>query len=99
MTQSDTVEGAHSDVAPVLSGAPLTPALRPLLYINDLTCPGFYPRSIVNLFADDVLLYPALQVPATSWPYKSSCKISVEQWSLENHLQPNVLKCKVMIIT
>lgn len=100
-TQSVVVEGAHSDVESVLSGVPQGSVLGPLLflaYINDLTCAGFHPNSIVNLFADDVLLYHCITDNCDFLAVQESIN-SIEQWSSDNHLQLNVLKCKTMTIS
>ena len=58
--QSAVVDGAELDAVPVLSGVPQGSVLGPLLfliYVNDLPDAVVHPSAIVNLFADDVLLY------------------------------------------
>ena len=54
--------------------------------------------SIVNMFADDVLLYHIVSCPDDYLDAQHSVT-SIEQWSSSNYLQLNVLKCKYMTIS
>ena len=100
-TQSVVVDGAESDTVPVLSGVPQGSVLGPLLfliYINDLPNAAIHPSAIVNLFADDVLLYHTVSNISDYLIVQESIN-SVEQWSSSNYLSLNTLKCKCMLIS
>ena len=58
--QSVVIDGTESDAVPVLSGVPQGSVLGPplfLIYVNDLPDAVVHPSAIINLFADDILLY------------------------------------------
>ena len=99
--QSVVVDGAESDAVPVLSGVPQGSVLGPLLfliYVNDLPDAVVHPSAIVNLFADDVLLYHTVSNIDDFLAVQESIN-SVEQWSSSNYLSLNALKCKCMLIS
>ena len=85
----------------VLSGVPQGSVLRPLpflIYINDLINVVVHQNSNVNMFADDVLLYPTISCPDDYLAAQHSIA-AIEHWSSDNHLQLNALKCKCMTIS
>ena len=57
-----------------------------------------HPNSIVNMFADDVLLYHTISCP-NDYSDAQHSVTAIEHWSSDNHLQLNALKCKCMIIS
>ena len=57
-----------------------------------------HPSSIVNMFADDVLLYHSITCSDDYLDAQQSIT-AIEHWSSDNHLQLNSLKCKSMIIS
>ena len=100
-TQSVVVDGAESDVASVLSGVPQGSVLGPLLfliYINDLPGAALHPSAIINLFADDVLLYHYVSKPSDYLTVQASINC-IQQWSSDHYLCLNALKCKYMLIS
>lgn len=95
------MDGEESESSTVLSGVPQGSVLGPtlfLIYINDLIDVIVHPDSIVNMFADDVLLYHTISCPDDYLDAQHSVS-AIEHWSSENHLQLNALKCKSMIIS
>ena len=99
--QAVAVDGDESVSSPVLSGVPQGSVLGPILfliYINDLTSVIVHPNSVVNMFADDVLLYHIISCPDDYLDAQHSVT-SIEQWSSSNYLQLNALKCKYMTIS
>ena len=99
--QAVAVDGDESVSSPVLSGVPQGSVLGPILfliYINDLTSVVVHPNSIVNMFADDVLLYYIISCPDDYLDTQHSIT-SIEQWSSDNYLQLNALTCKYMTIS
>ena len=65
-TQSVVLNGASSQPLPVLSEVPQGSVLDPLLfllYINDICDPGISNGSKLVLYADDILLYRAVDSP------------------------------------
>ena len=99
--QAVAVDGDESVSLPVLSGVPQGSVLGPILfliYINDLTSVIVHPNSVVNMFADDVLLYHIISCPDDYLDAQHSVT-SIEQWSSSNYLQLNALKCKYMTIS
>ena len=99
--QAVIVDGDESESCSVLSGVPQGSVLGPVLflvYINDLTRVIVHPSSIVNMFADDVLLYHSISCSDDYLDAQQSIT-AIEQWSSDNYLQLNSLKCKSMIIS
>ena len=99
--QAVIVDGDKSESSSVLSGVPQGSVLGPILflvYINDLTDVVIHPNSIVNMFADDVLLYHTISCPDDYLEVQHSIT-AIEHWSSDNHLQLNALKCKSMTIS
>ena len=85
----------------VLSGVPQGSALGPLLfliYVNDLPDAVIHPSAIVNLFADDVLLYHIVSNISDFLEVQESIN-SVERWSSSNYLNFSFLKYKCMLIS
>ena len=99
--QSVVIDGTESDAVPVLSGVPQGSVLGPplfLIYVNDLPDAVVHPSAIINLFADDVLLYHTVSNIDDFLAVQESIN-SVEQWSCSNYLSLNALKCKCMLIS
>lgn len=100
-TQLVVVDGEESDTVAVMSGVPQGSVLGPLLfliYISDLPNAITIPSAIVNLFADDVLLYHFVSSVSDFLKVQESI-CCIEQWSSSNHLTLNALKCKHMLIS
>ena len=95
------VGGEASHDNPVLSGVPQGSVLGPLLfllYINDITEIQLSSGSVLNLFADDMLLYK----PITSQHDYQSLQEDVNRIQKQvntNYLSLNSSKCKCMLVT
>ena len=95
------VGGEASHDNPVLSGVPQGSMLGPLLfllYINDITEIQLSSGGVLNLFADDMLLYK----PITSQHDYQSLQEDVnriQEWVNTNYLSLNPSKCKCMLVT
>ena len=99
--QAVIVAGDELESCPVLSGVPQGSVLGPILffvYINDFISVIVHPSSIVNMFADDVLLYHTITCLDEYLDAQQSI-MAIEHWSSDNYLQLNSLKCKSMIIS
>ena len=91
------VNGTISDPVPVLSGVPQGSVLGPLLfliYIDDLPAVVNNLYSNVNLYADDALISDAMDYAVLQETISL-----LGNWSITNHLNFNVPKCKYMIIS
>ena len=95
------VGGETSHDNPVSSGVPQGLVLGPLLfllYINDITEIQLSSGSVLNLFADDMLLYK----PITSQHDYQSLQEDVnriQEWVNTNYLSLNSSKCKCTLVT
>ena len=88
-----------SDWADVISGVPQGSVLGPLLfvlYINDLE--SVVKRSIVKLFADDVLLYASVHSPADCSALRDDLA-AILHWTNRWQLRLNPSKCEALAIT
>ena len=90
-----------SQDVPVLSGVPLGSVLGPLLflvYINDVSNIHLSDGSILNLYADDMLLYKSIK----SFGDYSHLRFEIDcinNWASRNKLMPNPIKCKAMTMS
>ena len=94
--QAVIVDGDESESSSILSRVPQGSVLGSILflvYINDLTNVVIHPNSIVNIFADDILLYHTISCPDDYLEVQHYIT-AIEHWSSDNHLQLNALKCK-----
>ena len=65
-SQRVIVEGASGDEVSVRSGVPRGTVLGPLMFLIDINDIGENITSTLRLFADDSLLYRAVEIPQDS---------------------------------
>ena len=98
-TQEVVVEGKKSSVGKVISGMPQGSVLGPtlfLIYINDL---GEGIDAKVRLFADDTILYKAIEnIVADSESLQRDLN-KLEKWEKEWQMKFNVDKCHHLIVS
>ena len=97
--QRVVINGVSSDWADVISGVPQGSVLGPLLfvlYINDLE--SVVKRSVVKLFADDVLLYASVHSPADCSALQDDLA-AILHWTNRWQLRLNPSKCEALAIT
>ena len=85
---------------PVVSGFPQGSVLGPLLfliYIDDVSTIGLSEGSVLNLFADDMLLYRPIGSSEDLQQLQSDVD-RVNEWVISNHLSLNPVKCKTMLM-
>ena len=98
--QNVVLNGVMSDSVDVLSGVPQGSVLSPLLfiiYVNDLASLSFSGNSQIVLYADDLVLYRPISTPNEYHILQNDIN-TIENWTLSNCLQFNILKCKYMVI-
>ena len=87
------VNGAESNLTPVLSGVPQGSILGPLLfllYIDEISSVPLSCGSRLHLYADDVLLYSVIEAhPATFIPIQNDIS-KIAEWSVDNYLTLNL---------
>ena len=99
--QQVVIDGAKSYQIPITSGVPQGSVLGPLLfsiYINDITEATLSPTSSLVMYADDILYHRVIQ-ESHQFEEVQSGLTSLEEWSDNNFLQLNPLKCKLMILS
>ncbi len=99
-TQSVVLNGVSSQPLPVLSGVPQGSVLGPLLflmYINDINDTGISAGSKLVLYADDILLYRAVQSQEDYATLQQDVN-ALAAWSSSKLLRFNPTKCKAMCI-
>ena len=97
-SQRVIIDGASSDEVSVRSGVPQGTVLGPLMfliYINDI---GEHITSNLRLFADDSLLYCAIDIPQDCLALQEDLD-KLSQWSYKWQMSFNVSKCKSLSIT
>ena len=95
------VGGEASHDNPVLSGVPQGSMLGPLLfllYINDITEIQLSSGSVLNLFADDMLLYKPITLQHDYQSHQEEVN-RIQEWVNPKYLSLNPIKCKCMIVT
>ena len=99
--QHVVVGGESSLDTPVLSGVPQGSVLGPLLfliYIDDVSDSLLSDGSMLNLYADDMLLYKPVKSPE-DFKHLQSDIDHISDWVSCNNLTLNPNKCKFMIIS
>ena len=97
-SQRVIIDGAGSNEVSVRSGVPQGTVLGPLMfliYINDI---GEHITSNLRLFADDSLLYCAIDIPQDCLALQEDLD-KLSQWSHKWQMSFNVSKCKSLSIT
>ncbi len=95
------IGGASSCPLPVLSGVPQGSLLGPLLfliYVNDINGVGLSEGSKLVLYADDILLYRAIQSPEDYVALQHDIN-TLTAWTDSKLLKFYPKKCKAMHIT
>ena len=89
--------GESSSNAPVLSGVPQGSVLGPLLfllYIDDIALTQLSMGSVINLFADDMLLYKPVKSALDLNSLQEDIDV-INNWVKRNHLMLNHLNARV----
>ncbi len=95
------VGGEFSNDIPVLSGVPQGSVLGPLLfliYVNDITELQLSCGSVLNLYADDMLLHKAINSDSDFRSLQNDVN-RIQEWVTANHISLNSSKCKWMLVT
>ena len=99
--QSVVIGGASSCPLPVLSGVPQGSVLGPLLfliYVNDINGVGLSEGSKLVLYADDILLYRAIQSQEDYVALQLDIN-TLTAWTDSKLLKFNPKKCKAMLLS
>ncbi len=101
--QRVVVGGEFSNNIPVLSGLPQGSVLGPLLFLIytlmiDITELQLSCGSVLNLYADDMLLYKAINSDSDYQSLQNDVN-RIQEWVTANHLSLNSSKCKWMLVT
>ena len=99
--QSVVIGGASSCPLPVLSGVPQGSVLGPLLfliYVNDINGVGLSECSKLVLYADDILLYRAIQSQEDYVALQLDIN-TLTAWTDSKLLKFNTKKCKAMLLS
>ena len=97
-SQRVVVEGSSSNSIPVTSGVPQGSVLSPilfLLFINDI---GTDISSNISLFADDTIIYRAVDRPRDAERLQEDLN-RLEEWSHSNQMEFHPDKCKHLMVT
>ena len=100
-SQSVVVNGATSERITIISGVPQGSVLGPLLfliYVNSLCDLTLSNRSQLVLYADDLVLYKAIQSEEDYFDFQSDIT-KIVKWVDEHLLSLNSSKCKRMLLT
>ena len=95
------VRGASSPDSPVLSGVPQGSVLGPLLfliYIDDVSSLQLSENSVLNLYADDMLLYKQIKCSEDYQQLQMDID-KISSWVDHNNLSLNPAKCKTMLLS
>ena len=95
------VGGDSSPDSPVLSGVPQGSVLGPLLfliYIDDVSSLKLSENTVLNLYADDILLYKQIKCSEDYQQLQLDID-KISSWVDNNHLSLNPAKCKTMLIS
>ena len=99
--QRVVVDGAMSQITPVISGVPQGSVLGPLLfliYIDSVTKIHLSHGTKLTLYADDLLVYKHIYSYDDYTELQSDINL-INNWTSENHLVFNTSKCKQMVIS
>ena len=93
------MDGASSGPTSVLSGVPQGSVLEPLLfliYINHVSSLTLTDRSMLTMYADDILLYKPINHSGDYAGLQADID-AIQDWISTNHLTLNPNKCKYLI--
>jgi len=99
--QHVVVGGESSPDSPVLSGVPQGSVLGPLLfliYIDDVSSLELSEGSVLNLYADDMLLYKSVKCSEDYQQLQFDID-KISAWVDRNLLSLNPVKCKTMLLS